>query len=272
MPLSTPRGIRRSHRGKALVSKVIALAQHKGGVGKTSTCTNLGACLAEAGKRVLLIDMDPQAALTQSFGINPADLQQSIYNVLADPNLPLASILLETVVPNLVIAPSHINLAVADLQFSGRVGRERILRKKLAPIRRDYDYAFIDCAPTLGLATINALAAADSVIVPIQCELLSIYGLKHLLDTINLVRQEVNEALTIEGYLLTMYDGRTRLSEEVAQNVRQTFGELVFETIIRRRVKLAEAPAAGRPITEYASSSDSADDYRRLAKELMNHG
>jgi chromosome partitioning protein len=254
------------------VSKVVALAQHKGGVGKTSTCINLGACLAEAGKRVLLIDMDPQAALTESFGINPAQLKLSVYDVLADTDLPLGNILLETSIAGLAIAPSHINLAVADLQFGGRVGRERILRKKMDSIRQDYDYIFIDCAPTLGLVTINALAAADSVIVPIQCELLSIYGLKYLLDTIALVQQEVNEGLTIEGYLLTMYDARTRLSEEVAQNVRQTFGEQVFETVIRRRIILAEAPAAGRPITEYASSSDSADDYRRLAKELMNHG
>ena len=250
--------------------KVIALAQQKGGVGKTSTCVNLGASLAEMGKKVLLVDTDPQAALTQSFGLNPAKLERSIYDVLANTDLALSNILLNSQIPGLSIVPSHINLAVADLQFGGRVGRERMLNKKLDPIRDDYDFILIDCGPSLGLLTINALATSDSAIIPIQCELLSLYGLKHLLDTINLVKEEINEDLTIAGYLLTMYDARTRLSEDVAQNVRETFGDQVFDTVIRRRIKLAKAPAAGIPITVYASRSDAAEDYRKLAKELLS--
>jgi len=252
------------------VVRVIALAQHKGGIGKTSTCVNLGASLAEMGKQVLLVDIDPQAALTQSFGINPAELQCSIYDALANQDLALSDIILNSKVPGVSIVPSHINLAVADLQFGGRVGRERMLKKKLEPVKDGYDFIFVDCGPTLGLLTINALAAADSVIVPIQCEILSIYGLKHLLDTINVVKDEINDRLVIEGYLLTMYDSRARLSEEVAQNVRHTFGDKVFNTVIRRRVKLAEAPASGSPITVYASHSGAAEDYRKLARELLN--
>lgn len=254
------------------MAKVIALAQHKGGIGKTSTCVNLGACLAEMGQRVLLVDIDPQAALTQSLGINPAELQRSLYDILANPDLPLAEIVIATQIAGLEVAPSNINLAVADLQFSGRVGRERMLRKKLDPLKGQYDTILIDCGPTLGLLTINALAAADSVIIPIQCELLSIYGLKHLLDTVELVRQEINEGLSIEGYLLTMYDARTRLSADVADNARRTFGNQVFQSVIRRRSKIAEAPATGSPITVYARNSEAADDYRQLAKELLSHG
>ena len=252
------------------MGKTTALVQHKGGVGKSSTCVNLGASLAEMGKHVLLVDMDPQAALTQSFGVNPAELPKSIYDVLASADLRLAEIVIQSKITGLSIVPSNINLAVADLQFGGRVGRERMLKKKLDPLKQQYDWILIDCGPTLGLLTINALAAADSVIIPIQCEFLSLYGLKHLLDTINLVREEINDDLTIEGYLLTMYDARTRLSEDVAQNVRQTFGYKVFETVIRRRTKIAEAPATGSPITVYAGHSEAAEDYRNLARELLN--
>lgn len=252
------------------MSKIIAMSQHKGGVGKTVSTINLGATLAEIGKKVLLVDMDPQAALTQSLGFNPAELELSIYDALAHTEVAMNQVMMKSQVDNLELVPSHINLAVADLQFAGRVGRERILRKKLDSVRDKYDFILIDCPPTLGLLTINALAAADSVIMPIQCELLSLYGLKHLLDTIQLVREEVNDCLQIKGFLLTMYDGRTRLSRDVEENVRETFGSLVFETVIRRRIKLAEAPAAGQPITVFASSSDAASDYRRLARELLN--
>lgn len=254
------------------MGKVIALTQHKGGVGKTVTSVNLGASLAELGKRVLLIDLDPQAALTQSLGFNPAQLPRSIYDALSQTDLHLQEVIMPSGHANLDFVPSHINLAVAELEFGGRVGRERILRKKLDPVRAAYDMCLIDCPPTLGLLTINALAAADSLILPIQCELLSLYGLKHLMDTIQLVREEVNPALEIEGFLLTMYDSRTRLSEEVAENVRSTFGKQVFDTLIRRRVVLAEAPAVGQPITAFAGRSEAAEDYRNLAQELLSHG
>jgi chromosome partitioning protein len=252
------------------VGKVTAITQHKGGTGKTVTCVNLGACLAETGKKVLLVDTDPQAALTLSLGINPADLKRSIYDVLANPSLPLSDIVLDSQIAGLWVVPSHINLAVADLEFGGRVGRERMLKKKIDPVRGQYDFILIDTGPTLGLLTINALVAADSVLIPIQAELLSLYGLKHLLDTIDLIRQELNENLTIEGFLLTMYDSRTRLNAEVLDNVRKTFGNQVFQTIIRRRIKLAEMPAAASPITVYAGKSEAADDYRNLAKELLS--
>jgi len=254
------------------VGKVIAVAQHKGGAGKTVTCVNLGASLVELDKSVLLVDMDPQAALTLSLGINPTNLKRSIYDVLAHPDLPLREIVLNSQIPRLFVVPSHINLAVADLEFGGRIGRERLLKKKLDPLKGNYDYVLLDCGPTLGLLTINALAAADSVIIPIQCELLSLYGLKHLIDTIELVREELNEGLEIEGFLLTMYDARTRLSKEVMENVQKTFGDKVFETVIRRRIKLAEGPAMGGPVTTYAARSEGAEDYRSLAKELIDRG
>lgn len=255
-----------------MLARVIAVAQHKGGAGKTVTCVNLGASLTELGENVLLVDIDPQAALTLSLGINPANLKQSIYDALADPGLSLEKIILNSQIPHLFIAPSHINLAVANLQFGGRIGRERLLKKKLDPVRSNYSFIFLDCPPALELLTINALAAADSVIIPIQCELLSLYGLKHLLETITLVQEELNEGLQIEGFLLTMYDARTRLSKEVMENVQRTFGDKVLQTVIRRRVKLAEAPAAGSPITLYASRSEAAEDYRNLAKELLSRG
>ena len=242
------------------MGKVITISQHKGGTGKTVTCVNLGACLAELGKTVLLVDTDPQAALTLSLGINPTDLDLSLYDVLAKPEIALSHIAINSQIPGLYVAPCTINLAVADLEFGGRVGRERILKKKIDPIRGDYDFILIDTGPTLGLLTINALAAADSVLIPIQSELLSLYGLKHLLDTIELVREELNESLEIEGFLLTMYDARTRLSADVVENVRNTFGDQVFSTVIRRRIKLAETPAAATPITVYASRSQAAAD------------
>jgi len=254
------------------VGRVIAVAQHKGGAGKTVTCLNLGASLTELEKDVLLIDMDPQAALTLSLGISPANLEKSIYDVLADPGLSLDRITLNSQVPHLFVAPSHINLAVADLQFGGRIGRERLLKKRLDPLKGRYDFVLLDCPPALGLLTINALAAADSVIIPVQCQLLSLYSLKHLLDTITLVQEELNEGLEIEGFLLTMYDARTRLSKEVMENMQKTFGDKVFQTVIRRRVKLAESPGAGIPITLYAGRSEAADDYRNLAKELLSCG
>jgi chromosome partitioning protein len=252
------------------MGKVIAVAQHKGGAGKTATCVNLGASLAEMNKHILLIDLDPQASLTISFGFNPADLDQSIYDVLANPDLALDAIILNSQSSGVSIAPSHINLSVANLEFAGRIGRERILKKKIDPIKDRYDYIFLDCGPSLGLLTINALCAADSALIPIQSELLSVYGLRHLLNTIDLVREELNPDLAIEGFLLTMYDARTRMSKGVEDNIRGTFGDQVFNTIIRRRVRLAEGPALGEPITIHAPRSEGAEDYRNLAKELVS--
>jgi len=250
------------------MGKVIAVAQHKGGTGKTVTCVNLGAALAEIGRKVLLVDVDPQASLTISFGISPPELDQSIYNVLADPECSLEEIIMEGQPDGVFVAPSHIDLAAADLEFAGQIGREKKLAKVLSPFKDQYDYTLLDCGPTLNLLAVNALTAADSVLIPIQCELLSVYGLSHLLKTIDVIREELNQDLSIEGFVLTMYDARTIISERVVENIRARFGDQVFQSIIRRRVKLAEGPASGTPIIVHAPRSDGAKDYRELAREL----
>ena len=251
------------------MAKVICIAQHKGGTGKTVTCINLGAAIAELGKNVLLMDLDPQASLTVSMGINPVGLTHSMHKVISDPAFPIEHIITNSQVPNLAIAPSHIDLAVVETQLAARIGREKALYKKLAPIRNNFDYIFLDCPPSLSLLTLNALAAADSIIIPIQCQPLALYGVKHLLQVISTVREELNENLAIEGILLTMLDRRTRLSREVAEQVRATFHEMVFQTVIYQRIKLAEGAVQGNPITVYASFSEGADDYRNLAKEFL---
>ena len=251
------------------MAKVISIAQHKGGTGKTVTCTNLGAALAELGKSVLMVDLDPQASLTVSMGINPVQLTHSIHDVVADQAFPLERIITNSQLPYLALAPSDISLAIVETQLASRIGREKVLDKKLTPIRDRFDYVFIDCPPNLGLLTVNALVAANSVIIPIQCHPLALYGVKHLLQVINTVREELNEDLAVEGVLLTMLDQRTRLSRDIAEQVRAAFQDMVFNTVINQRIKLAEGAVHGNPITFYASSSEGADDYRNLAKELL---
>ncbi len=252
------------------MTRIIAIVSQKGGVGKTATAQNLGWELAQNRKRTLLVDFDPQSNLTSGFGISLTEPRLTVYNAMQEPDK--ASRCVEQLDDYLYILPANLDLAGAELQLGNQMFAERNswLRDGLRTLVDQYDFILIDCPPTLGLLTINALAAADSVIMPIQCELLSLYGLKHLLDTIQLVREEVNDRLQIEGFLLTMYDGRTRLSRDVEENVRETFGSLVFEAVIRRRIKLAEAPAAGQPITVFAPNSDAAADYRQLARELLN--
>ena len=254
-----------------MMGKIIAVAQHKGGTGKTTTCINLGASLNNMGKSVLVIDLDPQASLTVSMGINPLQVENSIYQVLVDPNVDMKSAVLRRPTLNFSIVPSHVDLAMAESELVGRIGREKALLKKLTPLKEDFDYIFIDCPPTLGILVINALVAADSVIIPIQCEPLTLYGVKNLLQIINLVREEVNPNLEIEGVLRTMFDRRTKLSREVSDSIQQTFGDLVFATIIYRHVKFAEGPIHEKPIDFYASRSLGADEYRNLAKELLTH-
>lgn len=253
------------------MGKIIAVAQHKGGTGKTTTCINLGASLCDMGKTVLVVDLDPQASLTVSLGINPLQVEKSIHQVLVDPNVDMKDAILRRPTLNFFVVPSHLDLAMAESELVGKIGREKALHKKLAPLKEDFDYIFIDCPPTLGILVVNALAAADSVLIPIQCEPLTFYGVKHLLQIINLVREEVNPALKIEGVLRTMYDRRTKLSEEVSDSIQQTFGDLVFSTIIYRHVKFAEGPVHEIPINFYASRSAGADEYRNLAKELLTH-
>ncbi len=253
------------------MGKIIAVAQHKGGTGKTTTCINLGASLCDMGKTVLVVDLDPQASLTVSLGINPLQVEKSIYQVLVDPNVNMKDTILRRPTLSFFVVPSHLDLAMAESELAGKIGREKVLQKKLAPIKGDFDYIFIDCPPTLGILVVNALAAADSVLIPVQCEPLTFFGVKHLLQIINLVREEVNPALKIEGVLRTMYDRRTKLSEEVSNSIQQTFGDLVFSTIIYRHVKFAEGPVHEIPINFYASKSAGADEYRNLAKELLTH-
>jgi len=253
------------------MGKIIAIAQHKGGTAKTTTCINLGASLCGMGKCVLLIDFDPQASLTLSLGIDPLEIEKSIHHVLIDPDVGMKDVVQETGIPNLFVVPSHIDLAMVDLELAGKIGREKTLQRKIVPVVDGYDYIFIDCPPTLGILTVNALTAAKSVLIPIQCEPLTLYGAKHLLQIIGLVREETNAGLQIEGVLRTMYDKRARIAREVCDSIEQTFGDLVFETIIHRRVKFAEGPVAQAPITQYASKSPGAEEYKNLAKELLDH-
>ncbi|MDP2718373.1 MAG: AAA family ATPase [Dehalococcoidia bacterium] len=253
------------------MGKIIAVAQHKGGTGKTTTCLNLGASLCDTGKTVLIIDLDPQASLTVSVGINPLQVKKSIHHVLVDPNSDIKDTIIQLPTLNLSVVPSHMDLAMVESELAGKIGREKVLFKKLAAIKDDFDYIFIDCPPTLGLLVVNALASADSVLIPIQCEPLTFYGVKHLLQIINLIREEVNPPLKIEGILRTMYDRRTKLSEEVSESIMQTFGDLVFSTIIYRHIKFAEGPVHEMPINFYASRSPGALEYRELAKELLTH-
>ena len=254
------------------MGKIIAVAQHKGGTGKTTTCINLGASLCDLGKSVLVIDLDPQASLTVSMGINPLAVETSIHQVLVDADTSAKDAIVVTETANFSIIPSHVDLAMAESEMAGKIGRERALQKKLAPVKKDYDFIFIDCPPTLGILTINALTAADSVLIPIQTEPLTLYGVKHMLQVINLIREEVNPSLKIEGVLRTMYDRRTKLSQEVSDSIKETFGELVFETIIYRHTKFAEGPVHERPINFYATKSPGAVEYCDLAKELLSHG
>jgi len=251
------------------MGKIIAVAQHKGGTGKTTTCINLGASLCDMGKTVLVVDLDPQASFTVSMGINPLQVEKSIHQVLVDPNVDMKSTILRRPTLNFSIVPSHVDLAMAESELAGRIGREKALHKKLVPLKEDFDYIFIDCPPTLGILVVNALAAADSILIPIQCEPLTLYGVKNLLQIINLIREDVNPSLKIEGVLRTMYDRRTKLSEEVSGNIQQTFGSLVFSTIIYRHIKFAEGPVHEMPINFYASRSLGAEEYRNLAKEIL---
>jgi chromosome partitioning protein len=252
------------------MGRIIAVAQHKGGTGKTTTCINLAASLCDLGKTVLIVDLDPQASCTLSLGINPLEVQKSSHHLLVDPSVQVKDTVVTRERINFHVVPSSVDLAMAESELVGKIGREKALQKKLAVVKDAYDYIFIDCPPTLGLLVVNALAAADTVLIPVQCEPLTLYGVNHLLQIINLVREEVNPNLKIEGVLRTMYDRRTKLSQEISESIQQTFGELVFATIIYRHVKLAEGPVHELPVSFYATKSAAAAEYRELAKELLD--
>jgi chromosome partitioning protein len=252
-------------------ARVYALANQKGGVGKTTTAINMAACVAEAGTPVLLIDLDPQANATTGLGFRPEQLGGSTYDLLH--GRPLDEVVLETSVPNLWLAPSHPDLAAAQVEVpaSSEQGGT-LLRDLLAGTEERFPYVFVDCPPSLGLLTVNALAAANRLIVPVQCEYYALEGLAQLLQSVELVRTRINPRLGITGVLLTMYDARTRLASDVATEVRNHFGPLVFDTVVPRSVRLAEAPSHGVPITRYDAASAGADAYYRAALEVVERG
>ena len=249
------------------MGKIVSIANQKGGVGKTTTTVNLSAILAKKGKKVLLIDADPQGNATSGLGINK-DKELSSYDLLISDE-PAVNIIQETEVNNLYICPANMNLAGAEVQLVSMMSREQRLKEKLEPIKDEYDYIFIDCPPSLGLITLNALTASNSVLIPVQCEYYALEGLGQLLNTIELVRKHLNKALYIEGALLTMYDIRTNLSNQVVKEVKKYFDNKVYKTVIPRNVRVSEAPSYGLPITIYDPHSKGARSYEKLGKEFL---
>jgi chromosome partitioning protein len=250
-------------------ARVVAVCNQKGGVGKTTTTINLGAALAEFGRRVLLVDFDPQGALSVGLGIHPLRLEYTIYNLLMDRAVSVSDVVLKTSVDGLDLLPSNIDLSGAEVQLVHEVGREYLLGGVLAPILPDYDVLLIDCQPSLGLLTVNALACSDGVIVPLECEYFAMRGVALLMETIDKVTRRLNRKLAIEGLLATMYDSRTLHSREVLSSVVEGFGSTVFHTVINRTVRFPDATVAGEPITRFDSSSMGASAYRELAKEVL---
>jgi chromosome partitioning protein len=250
------------------MAKVIAIANQKGGVGKTTTAINLAASLAVLEKKVLLVDVDPQANATSGIGFDPKSIEVSIYECLIDEADPKTAIL-KTDTAGMDLIPSHIDLVGAEIEMLNIENREIILRKVIAQVRDDYDFVLVDCSPSLGLLTLNALTAADSVIIPVQCEYFALEGLGKLLNTIQMIQRNLNTKLEIEGFLLTMYDSRLRLSNHVVSEVKQHFESMVFETIIQRNTKLSEAPSYGMPAVLYDAKSKGTVSYLNMAEELL---
>lgn len=251
------------------MSRVIAIANQKGGVAKTTTAVNLGACLAMLGRRTLVVDADPQGNASSGLGVSPAKVSRSLYDVLVG-GVPLrAAVVRCPWVEQLDVVPANLSLAGAEVELVGVAGREGVLARALAEVKNDYTFILIDCPPSLGLLTLNALTAADSVIIPIQCEYYALEGVGHLLNTIQLVKRRLNPRLEIEGVLLTMFNGRTNLSIQVAEEVKKHFRQKVYRTVIPRNVRLSEAPSHGMPVVVYDPRSRGAEVYLELAKEVM---
>ncbi len=250
------------------MGRIIALANQKGGVGKTTTAINLSASLASLEKKVLLVDTDAQANASSGVGIDIASVGNTIYECLCE-GMPAEEVIQATQVEGLDIIPSHIDLAGADLELLERERRELVLRSVLEPIKDKYDYIIIDCSPSLGLITVNSLVAADAVIVPVQCEYFALEGISKLLNTIKIIKERLNPNLEIEGFLMTMYDGRTRLNNQIYEEVKEHFKDLVFETVIQRNIKLGEAPSYGLPALLYDADSRGAVNHLQLAREIL---
>jgi chromosome partitioning protein len=248
--------------------KIIAICNQKGGVGKTTTAINLSTCLALSGRKTLLIDSDPQGNATSGIGINKHDVPKSVYDILVD-ELPANEVILNSGISNLSVIPSNLNLTGAEVELVNMLGRENRLKKAITPISDEYDFIIIDCPPSLGLLTVNALNAANSVLIPIQCEYYALEGLSQLVNTINLVKENLNPALVIEGVLLTMADYRSNLTKEVIKEARNFFKEKVYDTVIPRNIKITEAPGFGKPIALYDRTSIGAQRYEEFTNELL---
>ncbi|MGI5843551.1 MAG: ParA family protein [Candidatus Xenobium sp.] len=249
------------------MARILAITNQKGGVGKTTTAVNLGAALARRGRRVLLVDVDPQGNTTSGLGIEKSDLECCIYDAILG-SKPVTSVLVGTSIPGLDLVPATLRLAGAEVELVSVLARERRLAKALSPLLESYDFILIDCPPSLGLLTMNALAAAQGVLVPIQCEFYALEGLGQLMQVVDMIREHLNPELAVQGVLLTLHDSRLNLSEQVSEEVRRHFGPLVYHTVIPRNVKLAEAPSFGKPVIEYDLGSRGAQAYLELAREV----
>ncbi len=250
------------------MSRIIAIANQKGGVGKTTTAINLSACLAEAGKRVLTIDLDPQGNMTSGLGVDKGEVENTVYELMLD-ECSIKESMADTVVEGMKVIPSNVNLAGAEIELLGIPEKEYILKNAVDYIKEDYDFIIIDCPPSLNMLTINAMTTADTILVPIQCEYYALEGLSQLMHTIDLVQQRLNSNLKIDGIVFTMYDARTNLSNQVVDNVRANLDTKIYKTLIPRNIRLAEAPSYGLPIHMYDTKSAGAESYRLLAKEVM---
>ncbi|MCF2669508.1 MULTISPECIES: ParA family protein [Lachnospiraceae] len=253
------------------MGRIIAIANQKGGVGKTTTAINLSACLAEKGQKVLAIDMDPQGNMSSGLGLDKNSVEKTIYDLIIGES-EVEEVLQKNALENLDILPANVDLSAAEIELIGIDEKEYIVKKAIEKIKDAYDYVIIDCPPSLSMLTINAMTTADSVLVPIQCEYYALEGLSQLIHTVELVKERLNPVLEIEGVVFTMYDARTNLSLQVVENVKDNLQQNIYKTIIPRNIRLAEAPSYGMPINQYDAKSAGADSYRRLADEVMNRG